>query len=49
MSEGLSNTGDERVSRLLAELGVSKDLRLSEEFLAESLGLLTDRPDTLDL
>jgi uncharacterized protein (TIGR00730 family) len=49
MSEGLSNTGDERVSRLLADLGVSKDLRLSEEFLAESLGLLTDRPDTLDL
>src|SRR5919112_5395434 len=49
MSEGLANTGDERAARLLAELGVSKDLRLSQEFLAESLGLLTDRPDTLDL
>jgi uncharacterized protein (TIGR00730 family) len=49
MSEGLANTGDERVARLLAELGVAKDLRLSEEFLAESLGLLTDHPDTLDL
>jgi uncharacterized protein (TIGR00730 family) len=49
MSEGLANTGDERVARLLADLGVSKDLRLSEEFLSESLGLLTDHPDTLDL
>ena len=49
MSEGLANTGDERAARLLAELGVSKDLRLSQEFLSESLGLLTDHPDTLDL
>jgi uncharacterized protein (TIGR00730 family) len=49
MSEGLANAGDERVSRLIADLGVSKDIRLSEEFLAESLGLLTDHPDTLDL
>src|SRR3954453_591047 len=49
MSEGLANPGDERVARLVAELGVSKDVRLSEEFLAESLGLLTDHPDTLDL
>src|SRR3954470_98923 len=49
MSEGLANTGDERVARLVADLGLSKDVRLSEEFLTESLGLLTDRPDTLDL
>ena len=49
MSEGLANPGDERVARLAAELGVSKDIRLSEEFLAESLGLITDQPDTLDL
>jgi uncharacterized protein (TIGR00730 family) len=49
MSEGLANTEDERVARLLADLGVSKDLRLSEEFLSESLGLLADHPDTLDL
>src|SRR3954452_1049157 len=49
MSEGLANPGDERVTRLVAELGLSKDVRLSEEFLTESLGLLTDRPDTLDL
>src|SRR5918994_1073615 len=49
MSEGLANTGDERTARLLAELDVSKDLRLSQEFLSESLGLLTDHPDTLDL
>ncbi len=49
MSEGLANTGDERVARLVAELGLTKDVRLSEEFLAESFGLLTDHPDTLDL
>ena len=49
MSEGLANAGDERVARLIAELGISKDVRLSEEFLAESLGLLTDQPDKLDL
>src|SRR6188508_973693 len=49
MSEGLSNSGDDRVARLLTELGVSKDVRLSEEFIAEALGLLADHPDTLDL
>ncbi len=49
MSEGLANTGDERVARLVADLGLPKDIRLSEEFLAESVGLLTDHPDTLDL
>jgi uncharacterized protein (TIGR00730 family) len=37
------------VARLLTELGVSKDVRLSEEFIAEALGLLADHPDTLDL
>jgi hypothetical protein len=44
MSEGLSNSGDDRVARLLTELGVSKDVRLSEEFIAEALGLLADHP-----
>jgi uncharacterized protein (TIGR00730 family) len=49
MSDGLAAAGDDRVAALLAELGVDKDLRLAEEFVSEALGLLTDRPDTLDL
>jgi uncharacterized protein (TIGR00730 family) len=49
MSDGLVAPGDDRVTALLAELGTTKDVRLSEEFLSEALGLLSDRPDTLDL
>ena len=37
------------MAALLAELGITKDVRLSEEFLSEALGLISDRPDTLDL
>jgi uncharacterized protein (TIGR00730 family) len=49
MTEGLAAPGDDRVAAVLAELGVTKDVRLSEEFLGEAFGLLADRPDTLDL
>ena len=49
MSDGLVAPGDDRVTALLAELGTTKDVRLAEEFLSEALGLLSDRPDTLDL
>ncbi len=49
MDPGLANLGDERVASLLRELGVSKDFRISEEFVSEVLGLITDQPNTLDL
>jgi uncharacterized protein (TIGR00730 family) len=38
-----------RARRMLAELGIPADARLAEEFLAETLGLIVDRPDHLDL
>ncbi len=40
---------DERIAELLREVGVSKDFRISESFVSEVLGLLTDEPHTLDL
>ena len=40
---------DERIAKLLDELGVSKDFRISEQFVSEVLGLIGDEPHTLDL
>jgi uncharacterized protein (TIGR00730 family) len=40
---------DSRARSIVAELGVSDDVRLAEELVAEALGLITDQPDTLDL
>ncbi len=40
---------DERIAELLKEQGVSKDFRISEEFVSEVLGLIGDEPHTLDL
>lgn len=37
------------VDRLVDQLGIDRDQRLAAGFLTEALGLLTDRPDTLDL
>ena len=34
---------------IVSELGVSENVRLSEELVSEALGLITDQPDTLDL
>jgi uncharacterized protein (TIGR00730 family) len=39
----------ERARALLAELGISGDQRLAVEFLSETLGMILDRPPTLDL
>ncbi len=33
----------------MSELGVSENVRLAEELVSETLGLITDQPDTLDL
>ena len=40
---------DELVANLLRELGVSKDFRISEAFVSEVVGLITDEPHQLDL
>lgn len=40
---------DERVAKLLEDLGVSKDFRIAQGFVAEVLGLIDDEPTTLDL
>ncbi|BAN02945.1 LOG family protein [Ilumatobacter coccineus] len=39
----------ERARSVVADLGVSKDVRLAESLVSEALGLITDQPDTLDL
>jgi uncharacterized protein (TIGR00730 family) len=49
MTTSVPKHDDEKVSSLLESLGVSKDFRISEEFVSEALGLITDEPDTLDL
>ena len=49
MTDGLANPLGERVAQLLDEAGVSKDVRIAQEFVSEVLGLIGDRPATLDL
>ncbi|MEO6653635.1 MAG: TIGR00730 family Rossman fold protein [Ilumatobacteraceae bacterium] len=49
MESSLPIDHDEQVSNLLRELGVSKDFRLSEQFVSEVVGLITDEPASLDL
>jgi uncharacterized protein (TIGR00730 family) len=38
-----------RAKALLTELGITRDLRLAEELLAEAIGMVADRPHRLDL
>jgi uncharacterized protein (TIGR00730 family) len=49
MSSSVPTPNDDVAADLLRELGVSKDFRISEAFVSEVLGLLTDEPDQLDL
>ncbi len=49
MESSLPNSNDEIVANMLRELGVSKDFRISERFVSEAIGLITDEPDLLDL
>ncbi len=43
-------TADEgRIEQLVTELGVSQNVRISESFVSEVLGLITDEPHQLDL
>jgi hypothetical protein len=49
MTSSLPINLDEVAANLLRELGVSKDFRISEAFVSEVLGLITDEPGQLDL
>ena len=39
----------QRAADIVAGLGITDDVRLAESLVAEALGLVADRPDTLDL
>ena len=45
----MPNIDSEVIAELVRGLGVSKDFRISEEFVSEVLGLIADEPHTLDL
>ncbi|TVR25185.1 MAG: TIGR00730 family Rossman fold protein [Ilumatobacter sp.] len=49
MDPGLSDDIRSRARELLEELGISRELRISEEFLAETIGLIRDDSNPLDL
>lgn len=49
MEPDVHDSTDDRARSIVAELGVSKDVRLAESLVSEALGLLSDDPDTLDL
>ncbi len=49
MANSVPKPDDERIAELVRELGVSKDFRISEGFVSEVLGLISDDPHTLDL
>jgi uncharacterized protein (TIGR00730 family) len=49
MDPGVPDSAPSRARSIVADLGVSENVRLSEELVSEALGLITDQPDTLDL
>jgi uncharacterized protein (TIGR00730 family) len=49
MDQGVSDSAPSRARSIVADLGVSENVRLSEELVSEALGLIADQPDTLDL
>lgn len=49
MASDVHDPTSDRARSIVSELGVSENVRLSEELVSEALGLITDRPDTLDL
>ncbi len=49
MDTDVSDSAASRARSIVSELGVSENVRLSEELVSEALGLITDQPDTLDL
>ena len=49
MDPDVSDDASSRARSIVAELGVSENVRLAEELVSEALGLIADQPDTLDL
>ncbi|MEL6891046.1 MAG: TIGR00730 family Rossman fold protein [Actinomycetota bacterium] len=49
MTEGVPESAAASVESIIDSLGVSENVRLSEQLVSEALGLVTDQPDTLDL
>ncbi len=49
MASDVPDSATDRARSIVAELGVSENVRLSEELVSEALGLIADQPDTLDL
>ncbi len=49
MDTDVSDSATSRARTIVSEVGVSENVRLSEELVSEALGLIGDQPDTLDL
>jgi len=49
MEQDVSESTSSTARSIVDGLGVSENVRLSEELVSEALGLITDQPDTLDL
>lgn len=49
MDQGVPEEIEARAISLVSELGVSENVRLAEQLVAEAIGLISDAPDTLDL
>ena len=49
MDPDVPESAADQARSIVSELGVSENVRLSEELVSEALGLITDQPDTLDL
>jgi hypothetical protein len=49
MDTDVPDSAASQARSIVSELGVSENVRLSEELVSEALGLISDQPDTLDL
>jgi len=49
MDTDVPDSATSQARSIVSELGVSENVRLSEELVSEALGLIADQPDTLDL
>jgi len=49
MDTDVPDSAASQARSIVSELGVSENVRLSEELVSEALGLIADQPDTLDL
>ena len=49
MEQGVPDPATEHARSVVSDLGVSENVRLAESLVSEAIGLIGDRPDTLDL